>query len=264
MSSTNKTTNYMLSQFLGTDHFSFLTDYNGDMLKIDTALGSLKSKSDGYNSSILNLETEQENNESRFETTATALQNILKKQSETSEALSEVQTTQNEHTASITDLTKRVTDIETKSKGILLITTNVTNTTATKYNPIFRYDPTTGIVSVDTVSLSASDAPKFRISGDIDISSMNEKDKQFIVNTGISFECGYLAYSVDQTIDGNRVTSDSLIPLVASIGADGSVRSAFFSIAPMFTPPTPITTDDGIVLLSYRNTKMFGHGVIVS
>lgn len=38
MSSTNKTENYDLSQFVGTDIPSILNDYNGDMRKIDTAL----------------------------------------------------------------------------------------------------------------------------------------------------------------------------------------------------------------------------------
>lgn len=38
MSSTNKTTHYELSQYVGTDKPTYLSDYNGDMLKIDTAI----------------------------------------------------------------------------------------------------------------------------------------------------------------------------------------------------------------------------------
>lgn len=38
MSSTNKTTNYNLSQYIGTDKPTYLGDYNGDMLKIDNQL----------------------------------------------------------------------------------------------------------------------------------------------------------------------------------------------------------------------------------
>ena len=38
MSSTNKTSNYDLSQFVGSDKPAWLTDYNGDMGKIDTAI----------------------------------------------------------------------------------------------------------------------------------------------------------------------------------------------------------------------------------
>lgn len=38
MSSTNKTTNYNLSQYIGTDKPTYLGDYNSDMLKIDNQL----------------------------------------------------------------------------------------------------------------------------------------------------------------------------------------------------------------------------------
>ena len=38
MASTNKTENYDLSQFVGTDHPTWLVDYNGDMTKIDAQL----------------------------------------------------------------------------------------------------------------------------------------------------------------------------------------------------------------------------------
>lgn len=38
MSSTNKTPNYELSQYVGTDKPTYLGDYNGDMLKIDTQM----------------------------------------------------------------------------------------------------------------------------------------------------------------------------------------------------------------------------------
>lgn len=38
MSSTNKTTNYKLSQYIGTDKPTYLGDYNGDMSKIDNQM----------------------------------------------------------------------------------------------------------------------------------------------------------------------------------------------------------------------------------
>ena len=38
MASTNKTTNYELNQYIGTDKPTYLTDYNGDMFKIDAQM----------------------------------------------------------------------------------------------------------------------------------------------------------------------------------------------------------------------------------
>lgn len=59
MSSTNKTSNLGLSQFIGTDSPKWLTDYNSDMQKIDAGYGSVKSQADatdlvvsGHTSSI--------------------------------------------------------------------------------------------------------------------------------------------------------------------------------------------------------------------
>lgn len=47
MSSTNKTTNYELSQFVGTDKPAWLTDYNQDMSKIDTGIHTAQSTATG-------------------------------------------------------------------------------------------------------------------------------------------------------------------------------------------------------------------------
>ena len=42
MASTNKTTHFILSQFVGTDKASWLADYNNDMIKIDLALKTIQ------------------------------------------------------------------------------------------------------------------------------------------------------------------------------------------------------------------------------
>lgn len=47
MAHTNHTTNYELSQFVGTDKPTFLGDYNGDMQKIDAAIKGAKDTADG-------------------------------------------------------------------------------------------------------------------------------------------------------------------------------------------------------------------------
>ena len=55
MSSTNKTTNYELSQFVETDKPAWLTDYNGDMRKLDTALKAVSDVADGASGGISSL-----------------------------------------------------------------------------------------------------------------------------------------------------------------------------------------------------------------
>lgn len=46
MASTNKTTNYELSQYIGSDKPSYLNDYNQDMSKIDLGIHAAKSEAD--------------------------------------------------------------------------------------------------------------------------------------------------------------------------------------------------------------------------
>lgn len=67
MSSTNKTTNLQLSQFVGTDKPTWLTDYNGDMQKIDSGFREIKEANaatqmelDGVKESIGLSDTEVE------------------------------------------------------------------------------------------------------------------------------------------------------------------------------------------------------------
>ena len=47
MSATNSTTNYELSQFIGSDKPAWLSDYNGDMAKIDTGLHTAQTTATG-------------------------------------------------------------------------------------------------------------------------------------------------------------------------------------------------------------------------
>lgn len=56
MSSTNKTANYQLSQFVGTDIPSILNDYNGDMRKIDTAIKEVANAEGSSASDIAGLQ----------------------------------------------------------------------------------------------------------------------------------------------------------------------------------------------------------------
>lgn len=55
MASTNKTTNYDLSQFIETDKPGWLTDYNGDMRKLDTALKAISDVADGASGGLSSL-----------------------------------------------------------------------------------------------------------------------------------------------------------------------------------------------------------------
>ena len=73
MASTNKTTNYLLSQFVASDKPSWLADYNGDMLKIDTALKQLADDIDAVEVSIASLSSDVASNTSSINTLNTSV-----------------------------------------------------------------------------------------------------------------------------------------------------------------------------------------------
>lgn len=71
MASTNKTTNYELSQFVGTDKPTFLGDYNGDMQKIDTAIAGVATTASGASSTAASALTEAQSAASTAASAAT-------------------------------------------------------------------------------------------------------------------------------------------------------------------------------------------------
>lgn len=75
MASTNKTTNYKLSQYVGSDKPTYLGDYNSDMNKIDT---QMKSNADGIASATSTANTALTNAEN-----ATTLVNQVQEIAET-------------------------------------------------------------------------------------------------------------------------------------------------------------------------------------
>ena len=80
MSASGATTNYNLSQFISTDIPSWLGDYNGDMLKIDTGINGAKLAADSaalVASAAQNDATSALNNVGTLSTTVGTLSNTV-------------------------------------------------------------------------------------------------------------------------------------------------------------------------------------------
>lgn len=61
MASTNKTTHYELSQYVGTDKPTYLTDYNNDMSAIDTGIYNAQTKADSAFANAGTADTKADN-----------------------------------------------------------------------------------------------------------------------------------------------------------------------------------------------------------
>lgn len=129
---TNQTVNYGLSQFIGTDIPNPLTDYNGDMAKIDTAIKNVADASTDDRDDIAALKVQ--NGSETLETTAQTLSGAVNELNtgygdvNTRLTTAEGKITADEGTlatavGNISTLAGKVSDIETKVGSAVLTTT---------------------------------------------------------------------------------------------------------------------------------------------
>lgn len=235
MASTNKTTNILLSQFLGTDHFSFLTDYNGDMLKIDTYCGNLKALIDGTGS-----KTEQ-NTES--------IQNVQSN-------IQSIQTVQERQNTNITSNTEDITNLKSgltstnilveKNKADIAELKNdlgeavylqavKTDWNLGEISVKFYYIPTTKTIYVHSMSTSPLEpGPGVSLQGTfkLDISKITDNEVVARLQKGrpITVNGGWISCRVGTTIDGVEHIIPTTIPLTIYLYGDGASNTITVSI----------------------------------
>lgn len=141
MSSTNKTTHYDLSQYVSSDKPTYLSDYNGDMLKIDTAINAAKTTADTASTAATNAGTAAEGAQNTANTAitnaatadgkaTTANTNIGTLANLTTTVKTDLVNAINEVDGNVDSLTSRVGTLETEAgylDGTVLFTTNQTN-----------------------------------------------------------------------------------------------------------------------------------------
>lgn len=107
-SSTNKTTHYDLSQYVASDKPTYLTDYNGDMLKIDTGINAAKTTADTASTAATNAQTTAET----AQTTAnTAVTNAATAQTTANGAVSSIGTLANLETVAKTNVVSAINEL---------------------------------------------------------------------------------------------------------------------------------------------------------
>ena len=155
MASTNKTTNYELSQYIGTDKPTYLTDYNQDMTKIDAGIHAAKSEADTNATSIgtlSNLTTTAKNNlvSSINEVdadTATNANNIATNTSNIAANTSAIGTLANLTTTSKTNLVVAANEINAKVGNLSALQTDTKTSTVGAINEVVNKFIFTHVVS---------------------------------------------------------------------------------------------------------------------
>lgn len=112
MASTNKTTHYDLSQYVSSDKPTYLSDYNGDMAKIDTGINAAKTTADSAATAATNAATDA----ATAQTTAnTAVTNAATAQTTADSANTKIGTLANLQTTEKTNLVGAINEVNTKA-----------------------------------------------------------------------------------------------------------------------------------------------------
>ena len=151
MASTNKTTNYELSQYVGTDKPTYLGDYNSDMLKIDTAIHGV-AENVGTESSRINIIENDIGTMANLQTSdKTSLVN----------AINEVNTNTNNNSTNIGSLAS----LTTTDKTTIVNAINEIKQEADSYAPRILWtnpNPTSDFVA-QTITLTSTDSDMYEV-----------------------------------------------------------------------------------------------------
>lgn len=223
--STNKTTHYELSQYVGTDKPTYLGDYNGDMLKIDTAIYNVADSVSGISGSISVINGNIGTLASLTTTNKTDLVSAINEVDANSKAnATNIGTLSNLETSNKTTIVNAINEVIDNFK-----LTNI-NTCTASYN-------IQGI-SVETASMkcaSNSDGSIFKVYGNfvIGASSWTEGLEITLTNTGLpniseafTINAGVIEYKNDGIIASRDMvvnTNGSITIKAGNYGA-GTVK----------------------------------------
>lgn len=107
-SSTNKTTNYELSQYVSSDLPTYLVDYNSDMSKIDTGINAAQTTADTASTAATNAQTAAETAQG---TANTAVTNAATADGKAVQAQTDIGTKANLTTVVKTDLVSAINEV---------------------------------------------------------------------------------------------------------------------------------------------------------
>lgn len=226
MASTNKTTNLLLSQFLGTDHFSFLTDYNGDMLKVDTYCGNLKSLIDGQGSTIESSTESIQEIQSDIQSIQKVQQNQNTAITDNTEDISELKSTTTFIGAKVDRNTADIKALQDSVGENLSLALTENNKVPSGLNFTVTYNSQSQSLSFLSPlyeRVGATNISNVNMTGTIDISRLPEKVQEKL-GTGLNrtITGGWINYGFYETIDGETILRSASVPITLQLYNNGS------------------------------------------
>lgn len=145
MSSTNKTTNYNLSQFLGSDKPAWLADYNQDMSKIDT---QMKANADGVTAADGKADANTANIGELTYLSTTAKNNLVAAINEVDSDVTTAQNTANSASSAASTANTNINKFNLTNRFTLTSSTNKGTINTSISNVQFATDTTSSIFKV--------------------------------------------------------------------------------------------------------------------
>ena len=235
MASTNKTTHYDLSQYIGTDKPTYLTDYNQDMAKIDAGINDAKSEADTNAVNIGSLEN----------LNTTSKSNLVSAVNEINSKESDLETSVGDNTSDIGELQGNIgnkANLNTTDKSNLVSAINEVNTKAS--------DNDTNIGDLNTLNTSAKNNLVSAINEIVTHLELTNYD------AATNFTCSAVGYNlVNPSISVATNTDGSFAKMYGSISVEYSTPnySAQVSFQTSLRPTTNLTVNGGLIVAIKNN-----------
>lgn len=234
---TNHTSNYELSQFVGSDKPTFLGDYNGDMLKIDTAIAGVgvtataaDTKADSAITAAGNAASTASDAATLANTANTNANSALATAGNAATAASAAQSSADAADTKATAAQTAATAADTKAGDLTQLTTTAKTDLVAAINEVnakptgggtaasTTYDNTTSGLTATNVQAAIDElkaliptTPTYRTDG------LTTVENRCVINSG--------GYYVD--IDNSMVYVDITLTLTASVPATGALVKGF-------------------------------------
>lgn len=208
MASTNKTTHYELSQYIGTDKPSYLGDYNSDMNKIDTGINTAQTtataadgKADSANTAIGTLSN----------LTTTDKTNLVSAVNEVDSNADTAQNTANDAYTLADSASRKITALE----GALNLT-NISSCTVTKSSNI------SNIFEYNIKCATNNDESLFKLYGNIVLTAPQNTSNGTVTISNTGLGARETAYNIEGSVLSFRNDNEIYI-LNSTVNTDGSV-----------------------------------------
>ena len=244
MASTNSTTHYELSQYIGTDKPTYLTDYNQDMSKIDAGIYAAKSEADTNSNAIVTLSS----------LTTTTKTNVVAAINEVNSETSSIGDVSTLTTTDKTTVVAAVNEVNSKTSGIGTLANLTTTEKTTLVGAINEVDGDIGVLTNLTTTAKTNVVSAVNeVNGNVgNLSNLDTTAKTSVVaavNEIKSFS-DYMTLTDFRKLSGGTSSGTISDNLSVALNSDGTAGKIYGALT--------VTNPNSNEYITYTNTGIMG------